>query len=211
MTVSLVFTVNICLSLATAMVTSDGLIITDFKQIRKHYLQTGGISEILATPPLGLLYYFLSPNPNLKIVNSLAMNRVLMVLRQVKLRSKAIKYWIMHSNVLLILVTLAGTHILACIWFGLGEWLNDGWVRAREEEILDEVAQIHEQGQEEGKVYYHYGIVNFRKNQHEGGFGLYEAYLLSFYQVRHLHVHSMFTERSLNVPWMFSACSLNVH
>ena len=208
---SFVFTMNICLCLATAMVTSDGLIITDLKQIRKQYLQTGGISEILACPPLGLMYFNLSANPSPRLANLLAMNRTLMILRQVNLRSKAIYYWIMHSNVLLVLVTMAGMHILACIWFGLGEYLSDGWVRAREEEILAEVSQIHEEGKEDDQVYYHYGLIKYRKYRDGGNFGMYEAYLLAFYQVRHLQVHSMFAEHSLNVPWMLSACSLNVH
>jgi hypothetical protein len=60
------------------------LLADPLKQIRKNYLQTGGISEIVATPPLGLLYFYLDSHHDNHIVNLLALNRVLMIIRQVK-------------------------------------------------------------------------------------------------------------------------------
>ena len=55
-------------------------------------MQNGGLSEMLAVPPVGLLYdvmYY--PNANPYVVNALALNRVFMVFRQLKRRSKVRK------------------------------------------------------------------------------------------------------------------------
>eukprot|EP00976_Prorocentrum_cordatum_P109614 1195049-Prorocentrum_minimum.AAC.2 len=82
--VTVVFTLNVIVSLTTAVVTSDGIVVTNLKEIRKHYMQNGGITEIIASPPLGLIYFEMyQPHPDPHYVNLLALNRMLMVVRQV--------------------------------------------------------------------------------------------------------------------------------
>ena len=88
----------------------------------------------------------------------------------------------MHSNVLLVTALLSAMHILACVWFGIGNFMDEGWYRTRENELA---AQDSNQSsaptvqdsdaQAAAEVVYNFA----HRNGH-----LHEKYLLSVYQVR---------------------------
>jgi len=147
---------------------------------------------------MGIIYEVAaSPHSNPDIVNLLAMNRVFMVQRMLKLRFKSIKYWISKSNVLLLLVMLAIIHILGCIWFTMGDMIDGyGWVSARKLEIVDELKEIAEHEAHGGydEPVYHYG---FKKSSAR----LVEDYLLSYYQVYNTLInHGMVNYVPVNFP-----------
>ena len=79
------FLINVAANLLTAYVDSDGILVTDLKVIREQYLIHGGLSELLAAPPLGLIYYTLNgDHADPDVINTLALHRLLMVFRQVR-------------------------------------------------------------------------------------------------------------------------------
>jgi hypothetical protein len=147
---------------------------------------------------MGIIYEVAaSPHSNPDIVNLLAMNRLFMVQRMLKLRFKSITYWISKSNVLLVLAMLAIIHILGCIWFTMGDKIHGyGWVSARKLEIVDELKEIAEQEARDGhdEPVYHYGFK-------ESSALLFEKYLLSYYQVYNtLMNHGMVNYVPVNFP-----------
>jgi len=164
---------NAASQLITAYSDSNGLLVMDYLMIRERYLKLGGLAELLAVPPLGLMGYYLSGSePNPYIVNLLGLNHMLLVIQQLKANQQLIIHQIMSSNMLLLVVMMCGIHILSCGWFLLGNSVSDGWYRQLILDIPGEVAKAAEEGHN----------VSFTYAAHIDD-GLVKKYLLSFYYV----------------------------
>jgi len=164
---------NASSQLITAYSDSNGLLVTDYLMIRERYLKLGGLAELLAVPPLGLMgYYLLGSDPNPYIVNLLGLNHMLLVIQQLKSNQQLIIHKIMSSNMLLLVVMMCGIHILACGWFLLGNSISEGWYRQLILDIPGEVAEAAEEG--------HNVAFTYAARIDDG---LIEKYLLSSYYV----------------------------
>ena len=100
---------------------------------------------------------------------------------QIKVRRGAIKYWIMHSNVLLLVTLLLLLHLLTCGWFAIGRWVDDGWYNTQKRDMREAAAEPAVAAVDDDAVVYDYG---FR------GTDTLQEYLLSFYQVRRLREYA---------------------
>jgi hypothetical protein len=170
--ITMVLTLNSVCRLFTSYYDSDGFLVTDLLMIKKRYFEFGGLQELMAALPLGLLVYHIVGEHNVYTVNIFALNRMSLVMHHLREYWQMIVYYCMHSNVSMLSMMIAMLHVLACFWFLMGSSMEGGWYLTMVSELPAEIAAAAVSGNE---VVIDYAV---RIDS-----TLLEKYLISFYYV----------------------------